>query len=738
MKPQFDLCTLRPLSRTLLSGLPPNAFADPNAHPTRRFSRLHRSTVTLILIGLGSASLQALGQQPAPIPNWPTDEPGTTASQYSPNSQYGQPQYQQAPQYQQSPAYGQQQGYPQQGYGQQAYNDPTQGFAQPYQPAQALSPDRLEQMVAPIALYPDNLVSMVLAASTYPAQVAAADQWLHMQGGAPPEQIAAGANAQTTWDPSIKALTAFPQVFDEMAQNLQWTTDLGNAYYNQPQDVMQTIQVMRDRAQAAGTLQNTAQQQVIEDQGNIEIAPPTPQVVYVPQYNPWEAYGQPVDPYPGFNVLGEIGSAIGNAFLQFGPGLAMQAFSATPFGWLGWGLDWLSHAIFFGGDLWCTHSGSVRDWGFAHGGGRYWGAHGELAGFRDRGGWGGRGGRGGWEHNTFRSGLDRGNFPHATTPTPRAFNGGQRAFGNQGNFGNRNSGNYGRGYQGNGNTYGRGNGYQSSGNSYGGYGQRNGGSGYGQGYGQNGNTYGRGGGYGQNGSTYGRGNGYGTGYGQSGNGYANRMPQATGRPQQYGSAREFAQGGYGGARQAYGNPSGGRESYGSSGLYSHPLQNYGMRPGFGGGNTQSFRSPNYSTGSGNRSYGYSGGYGGYAGGSRSYGGSSNYGGSSIARAPSGGGFHPFGGGHGSNGYSYGGGGGSYKAPKSPSFGGGGGGHSFFGGGGGGGYKAPKAPHFNGGGGGGNFGGGGGSHFGGGGGHSGGGHSGGGGHSSSHGGGGHHH
>jgi hypothetical protein len=464
-----------------------------------------------------------------------------------------------------------------------------------------------------------------------------------------------------------------------MAQNLQWTTDLGNAYYNQPQDVMQTIQVMRDRAQAAGNLQDTPQQEVIEDQGNIEIAPPTPQVVYVPQYNPWAAYGQPVDPYPGFNVLGAIGSFIGNAFLQFGPGIAMNAFSATPFGWLGWGLDWLSHAIFFGGDLWSTHSGSVRDWGFAHGGGRYWGAHGELAGFRGR--WSGQ--PGGWQHNTFRSGLDRGNFPHASTPTPRAFNGGQRAYGNQGNFGNRTNGEYGRGYQGNGSTSARGNGYQSSGNTYGGYGQR---------YGENGNTYARGNGYGQSGYGYGAGN---------------RVPESTGRPQQYGSAREYAQGGYGGARESDGYVSGGHESYGSSGLYSHPLQNYGMRPGFGGSNAQPYRAPSYSAGAGNRAYSYGGGYGGNAGSSRAYGGSSNYGGSNIARAPSGGGFHLFGGGHSSSAY----GGGSYKAPKAPSYSS----HSW---GGGGSYKAPKAPHFSGGG----------SHFGGG--HSGGGHSSGG-HSSKH-------
>ncbi len=555
-----------------------------------------------------------------------------------------------------------------------AYADPDQGFAAPYQPAQALSPDRLEQMVAPIALYPDNLVSMVLAASTYPAQVAAADQWLHMQGGAPPEQIAAGANAQG-WDPSVKALTAFPQVLDQLAQNLAWATDLGNAYYNQPQDVMQTIQVMRDRAQAAGNLQSTPQQEVIQDQGNIEIAPPTPQVVYVPQYNPWAAYGQPVNPYPGFNVLGAIGSFVGNAFLQFGPGIGMQAFAATPFGWLGWGLDWLGHAIFFGNNVWSTHSGSVRDWGFAHGGARYWGARGELASFRQNGGWASRGG---WQHNTFRSGLDRGNFANGGHPTPRAFNGGQqRTFNNQGGSYGDNRGNFGRGYQGNGNTYGRGNGYQSSGNTYGGYGQRNGGSGYGQ-----------------NGA-YSRGNAYGQPNGGYGQQAYNREPQSIGRPQQYGGS-QYAQGrsgAYGGTQPSYGSNYG-RESAGSSGVYSRPLQNYGMRPGFSGSNAQPYRSPSnsYSSGAGNRSYSNGGSYGG------GYGNSGSYGGSNIARAPSGGGFHPFGGGHSPNAY----GGGSYKAPRSSSFGGG---HSSWGGGGS--YKAPKAPHY-----------------------SGGGHSGGGGHSSS--------
>jgi len=93
----------------------------------------------------------------------------------------------------------------------------------------------LEQLVAPIALYPDTLVAQMLAASTYPAQVVDADRWLQALGNASPYQIAGGADVQN-WDPSVKALTAFPQVLAEMDRNVQWTTGLGNAYYNQPQD----------------------------------------------------------------------------------------------------------------------------------------------------------------------------------------------------------------------------------------------------------------------------------------------------------------------------------------------------------------------------------------------------------------------------------------------------------------------------------------------------------------------
>jgi hypothetical protein len=85
-----------------------------------------------------------------------------------------------------------------------------------------------------------------------------------------------------SWDPSVKALTAFPQVLAQMDHDIAWTTDLGNAYYNQPQDVMQTLQVLRQRALTAGTLQNTPQESVSDNQGYIQLAPVNPQIVYVP------------------------------------------------------------------------------------------------------------------------------------------------------------------------------------------------------------------------------------------------------------------------------------------------------------------------------------------------------------------------------------------------------------------------------------------------------------------------
>ncbi|MGA2539315.1 MAG: DUF3300 domain-containing protein [Terracidiphilus sp.] len=337
-------------------------------------------------------------QYPGSYPGSPYVQAAPNYVQYAPGQQ---PAYPQQPYGQQNP-YAQQQGYPQQQqYAQQPYADPSQtgpaqtgpaqpdpnqydpqqDFGQQPAPAQPFAAEQLEQLVAPIALYPDTLVAQILAASTYPAQVVAADNWLRSQGYASPDQIAYGASAQTNWDPSIKALTAFPQVLAMMNRDLRWTTDLGNAYYNQPQDVLQTIQVMRQRAQSAGTLRSTPQEQVSYNQGYIQLTPPNPEVVYVPAYNPWAAYGQPVAPYPGFSfgdALGAIGSFLGPG-LRFGAGIGLAAFSHTPFGWAGWVLNWLASSIFFHQSPYISHSTTV-----AHFGGYGGGFHSPVGGINRR------------------------------------------------------------------------------------------------------------------------------------------------------------------------------------------------------------------------------------------------------------------------------------------------------------------------------------------------------------------
>jgi hypothetical protein len=270
-----------------------------------------------------------------------------------------------------------QQSEPQSDYGQQPeaqrpYPDsdqsyPQQGYGQAPVPAHPLNAAQLEQLVAPIALYPDALVAQVLAASTYPGQIADADHWREMQGYASPEQIAAAADAQN-WDPSVKALTAFPRVLAQMDRNLQWTTALGNAYYNQPQDVLEAVQGMRGRARTAGTLQSTPEQAVHYDQGYIQLMPADPQVVYVPTYNPWTVYGDQVSPYPGFSLLGGMESFLGSSPIEYGLGIAMSAFSQAPWGWLAWGLNWVAQSVLFNQSDYYSHSSTVADWGFRHDG----------------------------------------------------------------------------------------------------------------------------------------------------------------------------------------------------------------------------------------------------------------------------------------------------------------------------------------------------------------------------------
>jgi hypothetical protein len=357
------------------------AFAAASAHLAAQQGYPQNSYPASPNGNYGSPYAQQQVQQPQyQQPQYGYAQPQAQQPQYQqPQPSYAQPQYQQPqPQYQQ-PQYAAQPS-PQQSY---SAPYPDQELAQPAAPAQALSAGQLEQLLAPIALYPDALLAQIFTASTYPAQVAVADQWLqqmHAQGYGSPDQVAAGADAQGDWDPSVKALTAFPDVLDMLNHNLDWTTALGDAYYNQPQDVMQTVQVLRDRAQQAGNLQTTPQEDVNDNQGYIDIAPPNPEVVYVPTYNPWDVYGAPIAPYPGFSLIGALGSFIGGLPIRYGLSFALGAFERTPFGLLAWGLDWLAHDVLFHQSGYFTASASVHDWGLPRGGPRAY--NGAYSGWR--------------------------------------------------------------------------------------------------------------------------------------------------------------------------------------------------------------------------------------------------------------------------------------------------------------------------------------------------------------------
>jgi hypothetical protein len=230
----------------------------------------------------------------------------------------------------------------------------------------ALSPDQINQLVAPIALYPDSLVAQILAASTFPNEIADADAFVQSQPGVPPDQLGQQVNGMN-WDPSVKALIAFPTVLANLNKNINWTTQLGNAYYNQPQDVMAAVQVMRQRAYEAGNLKSNQQLAVTYQPNNIVIAPANPTVVYVPYYNPTVVYGAPVaywggyyppPPPPGYAFA--AGLAIG-----FGVGIAVASWNHWGWGWNNWGCGWGSHStVVYNRNVYVSRSVTVINHGY--------------------------------------------------------------------------------------------------------------------------------------------------------------------------------------------------------------------------------------------------------------------------------------------------------------------------------------------------------------------------------------
>lgn len=281
-------------------------------------------------------------------------------------------------------------------------------YAQPVATYIALNADQLDQLVAPFALYPDPLVAQVLTASTYPDQVAAADTWLNANLALPADQRAAAANGMT-WDPAIKGLTEFPAVLDNMAKNTAWATQLGNAYYNQPEDVMNAVQADRFAAQERHVLVTTPQQTVVVQDGAILIAPVNPVLVAIPYYNPWVVFGPLVVAYPGFYVAPvPVGVVVGLG-IGFGVGIGLGVFGGFGWGFHSWGADFVGGGVAFGGRDYVSHSGSVMNAGhfgghnsgaFAHGG------HGVPGGFHASAHGGGHVGAG--FHGGARAGGARG------------------------------------------------------------------------------------------------------------------------------------------------------------------------------------------------------------------------------------------------------------------------------------------------------------------------------------------
>jgi hypothetical protein len=189
-----------------------------------------------------------------------------------------------------------------------------------------LSPDQLDQLVGPIALYPDPLIAEILPAATFPSEIVLADRYVG-QGG-DPSQI-----ANQGWDPSVQAMAHYPNVLKWMDDNLPWTTQLGQAFQNQQADVMNAIQQMRAKAQGLGNLPSTAQESVVTDDGDIEIEPTDPDEMYVPEYQPDQIYYQSgiFCTYPYWLPLG---------------------------GWLVYDWNWHGHGLFAWGD----HSARPGNW----------------------------------------------------------------------------------------------------------------------------------------------------------------------------------------------------------------------------------------------------------------------------------------------------------------------------------------------------------------------------------------
>ena len=220
-----------------------------------------------------------------------------------------------------------------------------QQAAQPQQPQAGgsgqqakLSNDQLDSLVAPIALYPDPLLSQTLVASTYPLEIVQLQQFLEQNKNLKDKALT-DAVMKKGWDPSVQAMAVFPDLVKQLASNIAWTDDLGNAFLAQENEVMDAVQRMRSKAVEKGALKTTEQQKVetkvVENKTVVVVQPAKTEVVYVPSYDPVAVWGTPYYPYPP--IAYPVYPA-GGMLLSFGVGMAVGAAWSGGWGWnAGWG-----------------------------------------------------------------------------------------------------------------------------------------------------------------------------------------------------------------------------------------------------------------------------------------------------------------------------------------------------------------------------------------------------------------
>jgi hypothetical protein len=277
------------------------------------------------------------------------------------------------------------------------------------QEAPKIPNDQLDSLVAPIALYPDPLLAQVLAASTYPLEIIQLQQFLNKNPNLKDKALEDAVMKQD-WDPSVQGIAGLPDVVKRLADDIQWTTDLGNAFLAQQSDVMDAVQRMRAKAKGQGSLKSNEQvkveTQTVESKQVIVIEQANPQVVYVPSYNPVVVYGPPVYPYPPVYYPPPGYYAAGMA-ISFGVGVAMGAM---------WSGGWGYNCGWHGGNnnITINNNNNFNRNTNINGGNRNNISSGNRPSQQP-----GRGGSGNWQHNP----QHRGGTPYSNKATANQYGG---------------------------------------------------------------------------------------------------------------------------------------------------------------------------------------------------------------------------------------------------------------------------------------------------------------------------